>query len=69
MLNAHFMHKIKYLPTLMRAREALEKIHTKDHSAPRATSEQMGLVEQVINHNYIPSIMGAEMFLYACETD
>ena len=38
MLNVHFMRRTKYLPPLMRAREALEKNRTKVHSAPRATS-------------------------------
>ena len=69
MLNVHFMRRTKYLPPLMRACEALEKIRTKVHSAPRATREQMELVQQVINRKYTPSVTGAEMYFYACETD
>ena len=69
MLNAHFVHRTKYLPPLMCAREALEQIHTKVHLAPRATSEQMDLVHQVINRKYTPSVTGAEMHFYACETN
>ena len=55
-LNAHFMSRTKYLPPLMRAREALEKICTKVHSAPRATDEQMELVQQVINCACTPDV-------------
>ena len=69
MLNAHFMRRTKYLPPLMRAHEALDKIRTKVHSVPRANNEQMELVQQVINRAYTPSNTGAEMYFYACETD
>ena len=69
MLNAHFMHRTKYLPPLMQACEALDKIRTKVHSVPRATNEQTELVQQVINRTYTPSVTGAEMYFYACETD
>ena len=68
MLNAFFMRRTKYLPPLMRAREALDKIPAKVHSAPRATNEQMEFVQQVINRAYTPSITGAEMYFYTCET-
>ena len=67
-LNAHFMRRTKYLSRLMRAREALNKIRTKVYSASRATNEQMQLVQQVINRTYTPSVTGAEMYFYACET-
>ena len=69
MLNAHFMRQTKYLPPRMQARVALDKICTKVDSVPRATNEQMELVQQVVNHTYIPSITSAEMHFYACETD
>ena len=69
MFNTHFMRRTKYLPPLMQAREALDKIQTKVYSAPRATNEQMELVQQVINHAYTPSVMGAEMHFYASKTD
>ena len=69
MLNAHFMRRTKNFPPLMRAREALDEIQTKVHSAPRATNEQMELVQQAINCAYTPSVTGAEMHFYACETD
>ena len=69
MLNAHFVRQTKYLPPLMQARDALEKIRAKVHSVPRATHEQQGLVKQVMNRTYTPSITGAEMYFFACETD
>ena len=53
----------------MRASEALDKIHNKIHSIPRANNEQMELAEQVINRAYTLSVTGAEMYFYACETD
>ena len=53
----------------MRAREALEKIRTKFNSAPRATSEQLELVQQVFNCKYIPSVTDAEMYFYECKID
>ena len=68
-LNAHFMRRTKYLPQLMQFREELEQICTKVHSAPRATNEQMELVQQVVNGAYTPSVTGAEMHFYDCETD
>ena len=61
MFNAHFVRWTNYLPSLMQARDALEKIHAKVHSPPRATHEQQGLLKQVINRAYTPSITGAEM--------
>ena len=70
MFNAHFMRRTKYLSLLMQAREALEQICTKVLSVPRATNEQMELVEQVINRAYTPSIVtGAVMYFYSRETD
>ena len=35
MLNAHFVRRTRYLPPLMQAREALEKIRAKVHSPPK----------------------------------
>ena len=69
MLNAHFVRRTRYLPPLMQAREALEKIRAKVHSPPRASHEQQGLLKQVLARTYTPSITGAEMYFYACETD
>ena len=69
MLNAHFMRRTKYLPPLMRACEALERICTKVHAVPRATNEQMKLIQQVINCKYTPSVTGAKIYYYTCEAD
>ena len=69
MLNAHFVRRTKYMPPLMRARDALENICAKVHSVHRATHEQEELVKQVMNRTYTPSITSAEMYFYACETD
>ena len=69
MLNAHFVGQARYLPPLMRACEALKKIHAKVHSPPMASHEQQELVKQVMTRTYTPSITGAEIYFYACKTD
>ena len=53
----------------MRPREALDKIRTKVHSAPRANNEQIKLIKEVINRTYTPRVTRAEIYFYDCETD
>ena len=69
MLNAHFVRRTKYLSPLMRSREALEKIHKKVHALSQSPHKQQDLIRQVLAHKYTPSINGAEMYFFACETD
>ena len=53
----------------MPACEVLGKIHTELHSNPQATSEQLHLVQQIMNQWYSPSSIDAEMYFYDYKMD